>query len=317
MHASHPRLCVVGSVNTDLTFRVPRFPQPGETLPGYGFHLGHGGKGANQAVAAARMGAEVVLVAKVGDDRFGESASDNLRSQGVDTAHVTCTPDFPTGTAAVVVDDAARNCIVVVPGANGTLSSEDVGRAAAAVRSARLLLCQLEVPVATSLEAFRLARQAGVTTVLNPAPAVPLPDELIRLSDLCIPNERELEVLTGRPVASLEEVVAAAHVLRQRGPRTVVVTLGGRGAAVVDESGNDHVSGRAVAAVDTSGAGDAFIGSLAVFLAEGLPLRSAVGKANAAAALSVMRPGTQASFPTRAGVEAFHDRDEGGGRPGK
>jgi len=231
---------------------------------------------------------------------FGEGALRNYREQGVDTTHVSIDPEQPTGVASIVVDDAARNCIIVVPGANLGLTPKDVRAAAGAIESAAVLLCQLEVPIATIAEALRIARAARVTTILNPAPAVALPDELLNLADLCVPNEGEIELLTGgQTAATPQEAAAAAWELLRRGPRTVIVTLGERGALLAEAASAEHVPAPQVAAVDSSGAGDAFIGALGVFLAEGVPLREAVERANAVAALSVTRLGTQASFPMR------------------
>jgi ribokinase len=302
--SQHPSICVVGSTNIDLTFRAVRLPKPGETLAGHGFQLGHGGKGSNQAVMAARLGARVTMVGKVGRDVFGEGALRNYREQGVDTTHVLTDPERPTGVASIVVDDAARNCILVVPGANLGLTPQDVRAAADAIRGAGVLLCQLEVPIETVAEALAIARAAKVTTILNPAPAVPLPDELLGLADLCVPNESEIELLTGgQTAATVQDAAAAAWELLKRGPRTVIVTLGERGALIADAGSAEHVPAPQVAAVDSSGAGDAFIGALGVFLAEGIALTEAVRRANAVAALSVTRLGTQASFPTSGELE--------------
>jgi ribokinase len=207
--------------------------------------------------------------------------------------------------ASIVVDDQARNCILVVPGANLGLSPDDVRAAGDWIRSAALLLCQLEVPLETTQEALRIAREAGVRTVLNPAPAVPLPEELLQLADLCVPNETELELLTGQRVSSLEAAAAAAWTLLERGPQQVIVTLGERGVLLADARSVEHIPALPVEAVDPTGAGDAFIGGLAVFLAEGLALPDAVRCANAVAALSVSRPGTQTALPTRAEADAF------------
>jgi ribokinase len=298
------RLCVVGSANIDLTFRTGRLPRPGETLTGQSFQQGFGGKGANQAVMAARMGARVSLVARVGRDAFGEQSLRHYRAIGIDTTHLSVDDSHSSGTAAILVDDEARNCILVVPGANHGLTPADVRQAAAAIESSAAVLCQLEVPIATTLEAFRIARAAGVRTILNPAPAAALPDELLRLTDLCVPNEPEIELLTGKPAGNLEQVTAAAQVLRERGPRMVIVTLGSRGVLLLGDQ-MLHVPALSVRALDTSGAGDAFIGSLAVLLAEQQPLAEALRWANAAAAVSVTRPGTQGSFPERAEVFAF------------
>jgi ribokinase len=299
-----PRICVVGSSNIDLTFRTARLPRPGETLAGQSFQLGFGGKGANQAVMAARLGAQVTMVSRVGRDVFGEQTIHNYQQHGIDTSHVRRDTEQPTGTAGIVVEDSGQNCILLVPGANATLSPEDVRAAAEILGHGGILLCQLEVPVETTLEAFRVARAAGVRTLLNPAPAAALPDELLRLTDLCIPNETEAEMLTGQRVTSPEEARAAAEMLRQSGAGAVLVTLGAQGIVVVDESW-EHIPATPVRAADASGAGDAFIGSLAVFLLEGLSLRQAAQRAQQAAALSVTRHGTQASFPTRSEIEAF------------
>jgi ribokinase len=310
MSQVRPRVCVVGSTNIDLTFRTDRLPRPGETLTGHSFQLGFGGKGANQAVMAARLGAAVTMVGRVGNDPFAQEALGNLRSQGIEVHHVRRDAERPTGVAAIIVDEQARNCILLVAGANLGLSPDDVRQAADAIRSADVVLGQLEVPPEATAEAFRLARSAGVRTVLNPAPAVALPAELLALADLCVPNETEAELLTGRPVTTLAEAEAAARTLRERGPRAVLLTLAERGVMLMGDGPVEVIPGREVTAVDSSGAGDAFIGSLAVFLAEGMTLPEAARRANAAAALSVTRSGTQASFPTRAEVEAF-DRPSG------
>jgi ribokinase len=305
MAKAKPRVCIVGSSNIDLTFRTSRMPKPDETLAGESFQLGFGGKGANQAVMAARLGAQATIITKVGRDAFGERTIHNYREHGVNTAYVLSNEHHTTGVAGIMVDDEARNCIIVVPGANQTLSAEDVRKATAALQAADVLVCQLEVPVDAVLEAFRLARAAGVKTILNPAPARSLPDELFRLTDYCIPNEPEIEHLTGRAVTSPQEAAAAARMLLKRGPHTVIVTLGEWGALLLEGQRAVHIPVPQVKAVDTTGAGDAFIGSLAVYLAEGLPLEQGVRRANTVAALSTTRPGTQSSFPTRVEADAF------------
>jgi ribokinase len=297
-------ICVVGSCNLDLTFRVPRLPRPGETLAAVTLEQGFGGKGANQAVAAARLAAQVTLIARVGNDAFGRQSLDNFRARGVDTTFVQTDAAQPTGTASIYVADTAENSIVIVPGANAALTAADVRAAASAIASADAVLCQLETPLDTAIEAFRIARAARVRTILNPAPAAPLPDELLRLSDLCVPNETELELLTAQP-ASIE---AAAQSLRSRGPRAVVVTLGSAGALVAAGGVErvERVPPYPVAAVDPTGAGDVFIAAMAVALAEGRALNEAVRWANAAAAISVTRPGTQIAAPSRDEVESVY-----------
>jgi ribokinase len=300
-----PRVCVVGSANIDLTFRTARLPKPGETLRGHAFQIGYGGKGANQAVMAARLGAQVTLIGRVGNDFFGDGMLRSLTEQGIDIRYLQRDEKEPSGTAAIVVDDEAHNCILVVPGANGTLSSQDVREGEPAIHQARVLLAQLEVHIETVLEAFRLARDAGVQTILNPAPAAPLPDELLHLTDICVPNETELELLTGQAAGMLDQAEAAAREIVRRGPPTVLVTLGARGVLMVTAQAVEHIPAFPVQAVDPTGAGDAFIGALAVFLAEDRTLAEAVRWASAAAALSVTRLGAQASFPARDEVEAL------------
>jgi ribokinase len=298
-----PRICVIGSANADLTFRTSRLPRPGETFAGHSFHLGFGGKGANQAVAAARLGAKVSLVARVGDDAFGRESLRRFWAEGLDTAFVRADANRPTGTAAIVVDDSAQNCILIVAGANAGLAPADVREAIAAVQQANVLLCQLEVPLDTTLEALRLAHAAGVRKVLTPAPAAELTEEFFELCDLCVPNETEAELLTGREVKDFGDAEGAAVELRRRGVRSVVVTLGERGALLVDDEGISHVPAVPVRAVDPTGAGDAFTAALAVFWAEGIGLREAARRASAVAALTVTRSGTQAAFPTQAEVQ--------------
>src|SRR5262245_9017460 len=224
------RVCVVGAANGDLTVSAQCLPRPGETVAGTDFRRGFGGKGANQAVAAARLGAAVSLVARLGGDGFGREYLRHLAGAGLDVAHVRLDPGLPTGAAAVLVDDRAENCIVVAPGANAALSPQDVRDAAPAVRGADVLLCQMEVPPEATLEALRAARAAGVRTVLNPSPAAGLPDEALALADVCVPNETEAALLTGLAVGSPGAAEAAARRLLARGPGAVVVTLGAQGA---------------------------------------------------------------------------------------
>jgi len=294
-----PRICVVGSVNVDLTFRAPRLPRAGETLSGNLFHLGMGGKGANQAVAAARLGAKVSLVARVGNDTFGKEALRRFGADSIDTDAVGIDEQRPTGTAGIVVDDAAENCIIVVAGANAGLSAQDVRTASPSIQNSEALLCQLETPLEATLEAFRLARSAGVRTVLTPAPAQALPQDLFHLSDLCIPNETEVEFLTGRKVATIADAEVAARQLHERGIAAVLVTLGSRGALLLENDQATHIPAIEVSAVDPTGAGDAFAAATAVFWSEGMSLENAVRRANLVASLTVTRLGTQTAFPFR------------------
>jgi ribokinase len=296
---STSRITVVGSANIDLTFRAARLPRPGETVFGKTFDRGFGGKGANQAVAAARLGATVSFVGRVGADEFGRAIRDQLTREGVDVAHLLDDPDRPTGTAAVLVDDAGENAIVGVPGANLGLTPADARDAERLLASSAVVLAPCETMIETLAEALRIAHAAGGVCVLNPAPARELPAGLLSVLDVIVPNESELRALTDRPTDTLDDVSAAAAVLRARGPRSVIATLGPRGALVVGPEGSHHVAGVPVTAVDTSGAGDAFCGALVTFLAEGMAMVDAARRANVVAALSVTRPGTQASFPRR------------------
>ena len=299
-----PRITVVGSSNFDLFSRPPRFPKPGETLMGGEFRTDFGGKGANQAVTAARLGAQVTMVTRIGRDVFGQRMLENYTEQGINTRYVFVDEMRASGVADIWVDDGGQNVIIISPGANMALTPEDAQRAADAIQSAAVVVCQLEIPIATVTEAFRIARAAGVRTILNTAPAAPIPDELIALSDILSPNETETELLTGQPVDSLDDVAEAARSLLTRGAQTVVVTLGKRGALLVQRDAVHHVPPTPVQAVDTTGAGDAFIGALAVFLGEGHSLIQAVEWANIVAGMSVTRRGTQASLPYRAEIAA-------------
>jgi ribokinase len=292
------RLVVVGSTNVDLTLRLPRLPRPGETLSATELRTGHGGKGANQAVLAARLGAHVTMISAVGDDAFGKEALENYRRQQIDTTHVRVRADQPTGTAVVLVEEGGDNEILIAAGANATVGATDVRAAAAAITTAHAVLTQLETPLEAAEEAFRLARSAGVRTLLNPAPARPLPDDLLRRTDLCVPNETELAALTSLPADSLAEIETAARRLLTRGPTVVLVTLGARGVLLISGPETTHIPAVPVRAVDATAAGDAFLGSLAVFLSDGLDLTEAVRRACAVAALTVTRPGAQESFPS-------------------
>jgi len=300
-----PKICVVGSSMIDLISKVPRLPKLGETLVGRSFHLGYGGKGANQAVMAAKLGAQVTMVNKVGRDVFGEGTLKNYQEQGIDTTYVMFDDSRFSGVAPIFVDDNAQNFIVIVPGANSGLSPADVQSARQVILDSDILICQLEVPMETTLEAFRVAKSGNVRTILNPAPAAPIPDELLQLADIFAPNETETELLTDLPVGTLGEAEAAARKLLSRGTKTVILTLGERGALLVDVDTVENVPAVKVDAVDPTGAGDAFVGSLAVYLGEGLPLQDAIRRANAVAALSVTRIGTQVSFPKRAEADDF------------
>lgn len=299
------RICVVGSANVDMTFRTPRLPKAGETLASHSMHIGMGGKGANQAVVAARLGAQVAFVACVGNDSFGKNATQQYQQEGIDTTDVRQDSNQPTGTAVIFVDDHAENCIVIAPGANAALTVDDVKRAANAIRQADAVLCQLETPIEATLEAFRIARAAGKLTILTPAPFCELPDELLSLCDVCVPNKFEIEFMVGRTVDHLGDARAAANALMARGVTSVALTMGGDGAFIADSSETNHIPIVKVDAVDTTGAGDAFTAALAVSLASGLPFQAAARRASLVAAITVTRVGTQSAFPSRAEVDQF------------
>lgn len=296
---THPRICVVGAANLDLISYVPRLPRMGETLHGTRFQMGYGGKGANQAVMAAKLGAEVAMVTKLGQDIFGENTLKNFQAWGVNTDCVFFTDQAFSGVAPITVDPEGHNAIIIVTGANDLLTPDEIEAARPAIARSQIMVCQLEIPVEITLAALRIARQEGVTTIFNPAPARPsLPEELYQLSDIFCPNESETELLTGLPVTTLEEAERAARVLLARGAGVVILTLGERGSLLVNAEGSVHVPATPVRALDTTGAGDAYIGSLAFLLAAGKPLADAMQRANAIAAVSVQASGTQTSFPT-------------------
>ena len=295
---SQPRICVVGASNMDLLSYVPRLPTMGETLHGTRFHMGFGGKGANQAVMAAKLGGQVHMVTKLGQDTFGEDTLKNFKSFGIETRHVLFTDQAFSGVAPIAVDSEGQNSIIIVTGANDLLTAEDVEAAHATIASSQIMVCQLEIPIESTLAALRLARQNGVMTIFNPAPARPeLPDELYQLSDIFCPNESETELLTGKPVTTIDEAVIAARVLLDRGASRVILTLGDRGSLLVSNEETAHVPAEPVSALDSTGAGDAFVGSLAYFLASGTSITEGMRRANAVAAISVQASGTQSSFP--------------------
>jgi len=295
-------VAVVGSANMDMVARVARLPQPGETVLGTGFESVPGGKGANQAVAAARLGAVVTFVACVGADALGDGLVLGLEAEGIDTRYVVRDPDAPTGVALITVDEATgENVIVVASGANAKLSVGLVEMAADAIRDADVVVCQLESPLKTVTAALKLAREAGKTTILNPAPAQPLTNVLLSLVSVLTPNETEAALLAGDAQADPE---AAAAKLRAKGAGQIVVTLGAAGVLLVTEDGETRVPSRSVPqVVDTTAAGDCFTGALAVALGEGRSLRSAAMFANAAASLSVEKAWAQPSLPSRFEVE--------------
>lgn len=302
-----PRLVVVGSVNVDMVVKSQRLPAPGETVTGGQFVMAAGGKGANQAVAAVRLGAEVTFIAKVGQDAFGDQAIDAYRREGIVTDWILRDRDHPTGVALILVDEQGENLISVASGANHALLPADVERAADVIRNADVVVMQLEVPMETVEYTARLATAAGVPVILDPAPvpAERLKDSLLQQISYLKPNETEAERLTGIRVHDEASARLAANDLLQRGARHVIITLGGRGALWASQHESAFVAGRSVQVLDSTAAGDAFSGALACCLARGQTLDEAVRYANLAAAVSVTRLGAQPSIPTAEEVERF------------
>lgn len=296
---------VFGSINMDLVATVPRLPIAGETLTGSSFATLAGGKGANQAVAIARLGATVQFMGRVGADQFGDRLRQELAENGVDCA-VAIDPATSSGIAMIAVDDRAENHIILVPGANGRVDDTDVDRLVPLLAHAQLLLLQLEIPLAAVVAAAMAAHQAGVKVMLDPAPAQPdLPKELYPLLDILTPNQVEAAQLVGFAVEDFDSATQAAIELRRRGVKTVIVKLGAQGAVCVSETGVAIVPPVPVRAIDTVAAGDAFNGGLAAALADGLALPQALTWASATAALSVTQAGAQASLPTRQALKDF------------
>ena len=302
---SKPRVLVVGSSNTDMIIKMDRIPRPGETILGGEFITAAGGKGANQAVAAARAGGGVTFIARLGSDMFGEQALAGFTSEGINVTYITRDPASPSGVALIFVGRDGENSIAVASGANGNLSPDDVQKAREAFAGASVLVMQLETPVETLVTAAELAVQAGVRTLLNPAPARSLPNGLLKNISILTPNETEAELLTGIKVDGTSAAEEAAAKLIARGVQTVIITLGARGAFVATADTRRLVPGFKVEAVDTTAAGDTFNGALAVALAKGRPLDQAVRFAHAAAAISVTRMGAQPSAPRREEIEKF------------
>jgi ribokinase len=294
-------ITIMGIFAVDLTFRTKFLPVWGETVLGGGFRLGPGGKGSNQSVAAARLGATVYFISKVGDDSFGDIASKTLETEGVDTRFLTRSSEDATGAAAIIIDEASgENAIIVTPGAANTLSPHEIDLARDQIRESAVFMTQLELPVALVEHGLKTARELGVPTILNPAPACVLDDSIFPLCDYMTPNESEAATLTGCSVETLQDAERAADVLIARGVRNVILTLGARGALVKTASISQHVAAfNAGKVVETTGAGDAFNAGFAVALSEGLDVVGAARFGCAVAGISVTRHGTAPSMPKR------------------
>jgi ribokinase len=293
------RVVVLGSVNADLVLRCSHMPIPGQTVHGRDFQTLPGGKGANQAVAAARLGASVSFIGCVGDDAFGRQARQLLESEGIDTQHLHSVADTPTGVAMILVDDAGQNSIALAAGANAALSIAQVDASRATIQGAGLLICQLECPLPVVQHGIALAHAAGVPVLLNPAPVQPLPAALLAQVDVLVPNESEAAALIGLAAGTAFDATAAAARLRALGPRTVIVTLGAHGVELASDGIDAHFDAPRVRAVDTTGAGDTFIGAYAAAWCDGASVSASIDYAQRAAAISVTKAGAIAAMPRR------------------
>ncbi len=305
MKKNAPKIVVVGSSNMDLVVKSKRIPAAGETILGGDFIMVPGGKGANQAVAAAKLGANVCFIAKLGDDVFGEQSLKNFKKAGVSTDYVQKTREAPSGVALIMVDDKGENSIVVAPGANLRLSPEDVRAAEKEIESAGAVVAQLEISLDTIQCAAESAKRSNVPFILDPAPARELPAALLELVDVLKPNETEARILTGIEVTDEDSACAAAMNLLERGVKAVIVSLASKGFLLADNNQTTHVPAHKVQAIDSTAAGDAFTGSLAVGIAQGKSLLDAASFANYVAALAVTKMGAQSSMPTLQEVQSF------------
>jgi ribokinase len=306
MTAKQGRIAVIGSNMVDLVTYVLRMPVKGETVEAPSFEMGHGGKGANQAVAAAKLGASVMMVTKVGDDMFADNTIRNLASFGVDTKYVTRVKGRSSGVAPIMVEPSGENSILIVKGANADLMPADIEAAAEDLKACDLILLQLEIPVETVNAAIAFGKRHGVKTLLNPAPAVAdLDPERIRDATFLVPNETELAILTGLPVGSEAEIETAGRSLMAKGIETVIVTMGSRGAMLLTADAVKRIAPVRVTPVDTTGAGDAFVGSFARYYVDGAGLDAALNKAVRYAADSITRRGTQKAYATEAEFDVF------------
>lgn len=293
------KILVVGSSNTDMVVKSAHLPLPGETVLGGQFFSFAGGKGANQAVAAARLGGEVTFLAKIGNDALGKAAVEGFKKEGIDVSHIITDPESHSGVALIMVEDSGENCISVASGANGNFTALDIENASELVENASFVLVQLEIPLEAMTALVDKAYAHGVPVILNPAPARPLSDELISKLFIVTPNETEAELLTGVKVTDEESAAKAAGILREKGAKFAIITLGAKGAFLLSDQEEILIPSIPVNAVDTTAAGDTFNGALTVALAEGMEIKGAIRFSNQAAAISVTRMGAQNSQPYR------------------
>lgn len=299
------KIIVVGSCNTDMVVKSEHLPLPGETVLGGDFFMNLGGKGANQAVAAARLGANTTLVCKVGEDLFGENAIKTFEKEGINTSFIYKSSDKPSGIALINVDKNGENCITVASGANGELSVDDIKSVKKEIEEAAFLILQLEIPIETVTFAAKTAYEAGTKVILNPAPAPksPLPEELYKYIDILIPNETETQIITDIKIKTLDAAEQAINVMHERGVKNVIITMGARGAVTIENNELIHIPAYKVKATDTTAAGDTFCGALCVGLSDGLSLTEAIKFASKASSISVTRMGAQSSMPYRKELE--------------
>ncbi len=299
------KIIVIGSCNTDMVVKSERLPLPGETILGGDFFMNPGGKGANQAVAAARLGADTTLVCKVGEDLFGSNAIAIFEKEGINTSFIYKSSDKPSGIALINVDKNGENCIAVASGANGELSVDDIKSVKKEIEEASYLLLQLEIPVETVLFAAKLAYEAGTKVILNPAPAPksPLPEELFKYIDIIIPNETETQLITNVKITDIESAETAMNKILDKGVKNIIITMGSRGAVTQENNELIHIPAYKVKAIDTTAAGDTFCGALCVGLTDGLSLCEAIKFASKASSISVTRMGAQSSMPYRKELE--------------
>ncbi len=293
------RIAVIGSSNTDMVIKTSKLPAPGETILGGNFFMNAGGKGANQAVAAARLGGNVSLIARTGDDVFGRQAKQIFDSDNINTDYLLTDPHHPSGIALITVDSHGENCIVVAPGANNYLTKTDIEIARKDILRSEIILMQLEIPIETVSYVAEIAREAGIKVILNPAPATKIPDELLSGLYMITPNETEAEMISGIPVLDVESAALAARNLSDRGVKVVIITLGSKGALLYAGEKEILIPVQKVEAIDTTAAGDVFNGAIAVAISEGFELEKAVEFACKAASISVTRMGAQSSAPYR------------------